>query len=69
MPEQVRERVAQPLGRIEEDDGELDADAWFPPTRPVFKGAQSARGPATPDPAPAQTPAPRRRRSEPLRGR
>ena len=57
VPEQVRERVATPLGQVEDD--ELGADTWFPPPRPVFKGAQAAGADAPP----------RRRRSEPLRGR
>jgi hypothetical protein len=67
VPEVVRERVASPLGTAE--DVELGAETWFPPARPVFKGAQAAgRGPATPASS-AGDAAPRRRRTEPLRGR
>jgi hypothetical protein len=61
VPEVVKERVASPLGTPE--DVELGADTWFPPARPVFKGAQSAGGGG------AGAGAPRRRRTEPLRGR
>jgi hypothetical protein len=72
VPDGVRERVAAPLGLVEDDEGEeeLGADTWFPPSRvkpapstrpaagqPVFKGAESAGGSKRP------------RRREPLRGR
>lgn len=59
VPAEVRERVATPLGQVEDDDVELPAATRSVPVRPVFKGAQAAAG-AEP---------PRRRRSEPLRGR
>jgi hypothetical protein len=57
VPDAIREKVASPLGAVDEDP-ELGADTWFPPSRPTFRGATAA------------TPAPtRRRRTEPLRGR
>lgn len=62
VPEEIRERVSTPLGP--DDEVELGADTWFPPSRPVFKGAHAA----TPSGAAGEAPV-RRRRSEPLRGR
>jgi len=57
VPETIREKVAAPLGTVEEPE-DLPAETWFP-KGPTFKGAHAAAPPVTP----------RRRRSEPLRGR
>ena len=68
VPEEVKARATATLGTAEGDD-DVDASRWFPPPRvpaaPTFKGAQTA-GDTAPTSAAA---APRRRRSEPLRGR
>jgi hypothetical protein len=62
VPEQVREKVATPIGA--DADDHLPAETWFPKT-PTIKGAKQG---ATPTPPPADA-APKRRRAEPLRGR
>jgi hypothetical protein len=56
VPKQVREKVATPIGTAEADD--LPAETWFP-KGPTIKGAKQGAAPS----------APKRRRSEPLRGR
>ena len=56
VPDAIREKVASPLGQVDEVP-ELGAETWFPPARPTFKGAKRATAAARP------------RRSEPLRGR
>jgi hypothetical protein len=59
VPEQVREKVATPIGADAEDH--LPAETWFPKT-PTIKGAKQGATPAAAE-------APKRRRAEPLRGR